>query len=132
MKPRKVGGRSTSLDGRAVLHQAADKSFVSGQELRWDEEGLCTMEDSQLATGFGGEVGNVDFSGKLMADSETQKLERKDIFQRIVEKVDWSGVGGCRWGCGSKLCQVLFFILLVVHIIHTPYQDTWWGRLFSH
>jgi len=23
-----------------------------------------------------------------MADSETQKLERKDFFQRIVEKVD--------------------------------------------
>ena len=27
------------------------------------------------------------FLGKIMADSETQKLERKD-FQRIVEKVD--------------------------------------------
>ena len=26
--------------------------------------------------------------GKFMADSETQKLERKDFFQRIVEKVD--------------------------------------------
>uniref|UniRef100_A0A8C4N240 Fucolectin tachylectin-4 pentraxin-1 domain-containing protein n=1 Tax=Eptatretus burgeri TaxID=7764 RepID=A0A8C4N240_EPTBU len=40
------------------------------------EEGLCTMEDSQSAT------------GKVMADSETQKLERKDLLQRIVEKVD--------------------------------------------
>ena len=29
-----------------------------------------------------------DFPGKIMADSETQKLERKDFFQRIVEKVD--------------------------------------------
>ena len=56
VKPRKVGGRSTSPEGRAVLHQAADKSFVSGQELRWAEEGLCTTEDSQSATGFGGEV----------------------------------------------------------------------------
>ena len=35
--------------------------------------------------------GNVTFPGKIMADSETQKLERKDFFQRIVEKVD----GGC-------------------------------------
>ena len=35
------------------------------------------MEDSQSATGFRGEVGNVTFPGKVMADSETQKLERK-------------------------------------------------------
>jgi len=27
VKPRKVGGRSTSPEGRAVLHQAADESF---------------------------------------------------------------------------------------------------------
>ena len=47
MKPRKVRGGSTSPEGRAVLHQAVDKSFVCGQELRWAEEGLCTMEDSQ-------------------------------------------------------------------------------------
>ena len=52
-----------------------DKSFVSGKELRWAEKGLCTTEDSQSATGFGGEVGNVAFPGKIMADSETQKLE---------------------------------------------------------
>ena len=61
--------------GRLVLHQAADESFVCGQELRWAEEGLCTMEDSQSVTDFGGEVGNVAFPGKIMADSETQKLE---------------------------------------------------------
>ena len=42
-------------------------------------------------TGFGGQVGNVAFPGKVMADSETQKLERKDIFSRIVEKVDGGG-----------------------------------------
>ena len=88
MKPRKVRGGNTSPEGRAVLHHAADESFVSGQELRWAEEGLCTMEDSQSATGFGGQVGNVAFPGKIMANSETQKLERKDFFSRIVEKVD--------------------------------------------
>ena len=50
------------------------------------------MEDSQSATGFGGQVGNVALPGKIMADSETQKVERKDFFQRIVEKVD-GGLG---------------------------------------
>ena len=74
MKPIKVRGRSTSPEGRAVLHQAVDESFVSGQ-LRWAEEGLCTAEDAQLAIGFGGQLGNVAFPGKIMADSETQKLE---------------------------------------------------------
>ena len=74
VKPRKVRGRSTSPEGRAVLHQAADESFACGQELRWAEEGLNT-EDSQSATGFGDQVGNVAFPGKIMADSETQKLE---------------------------------------------------------
>ena len=52
-----------------------DENFVCGQELRWAEEGLCTMEDSQLATGFGGQLGNVAFPGKIMSDSEIQKLE---------------------------------------------------------
>ena len=80
VKPREVRGRSTSPEGTAVLHQAADESFVRGQELRWAEEGLCTTEASQSATGFGGQVGNVAFPGKVMADSETQKLERKDFF----------------------------------------------------
>ena len=75
VKPRKVVGRSTNSEGRAFLHQVVDKSFVCGQELRWAEEGLCTMEDSQVVTGFGGQVGNVAFPGKIMADSETQKLE---------------------------------------------------------
>ena len=88
MKPRKVRVGSTSTEGRAVLHYAADESFVRGQELRWAEEGLCTTEDAQSATGFGGQLGNVAFPGKIMADSETQKLERKDFFKRIVEKVD--------------------------------------------
>ena len=34
------------------------------------------------------------FPGKVMADSETQKLERKDFFQRIVAKVDGGGISG--------------------------------------
>ena len=68
MKLRKERGRSTSPEGRAVLHQAADESFVCGQELRWAEEGLCTLEDSQSVTGFGGQVRNVAFPGKIVAD----------------------------------------------------------------
>ena len=44
-------------------------------------------------TDFGGQVGNMAFPGKIMAASETQKLERKDFFQRIVEKVDGGGGG---------------------------------------
>ena len=35
VKPRKVRGGSTSPEGKAVLHQAADESFVCDQELRW-------------------------------------------------------------------------------------------------
>ena len=75
MKLRKVGSRSTNPEGRAVLHRAVDESFVCGPELRWADEGLCMMEDSQSATGFGDQVGNVAFPGKIMADSEIKKLE---------------------------------------------------------
>ena len=75
MKPRKVRGGSTSPEGRAVLHQAADESFVCGQELRWAKEGLCTTEDAHSVTGFGGQLGDVAFPGKTMADGDTQKLE---------------------------------------------------------
>ena len=75
MKLRKVRGRSTSPEGRAVLDQAADESFVRGQELRCAKEGLDTTEDAQSATDFGGQLGNVAFSGNIVADSETQKLE---------------------------------------------------------
>jgi len=32
-------------------------------------------EDAQSATGFGGQLGNVAFPEKIMANSETQKLE---------------------------------------------------------
>ena len=75
VKPKKVLGGSTSPEGRAVLHQVADESFVCGQELRCAKEGLCMMEDAQSANGFGGQLGKVAFPGKIMADSETQKLE---------------------------------------------------------
>ena len=71
VKPRKVRGRSSSPEGRAVLHQAADKSFVWGQELRFAKEGLCMMLDAQSATG--------SFPGKITADRETQKLDLKDF-----------------------------------------------------
>ena len=75
VKLRKVRGGRTSPEGRAVLHLAADKSFACGQELRCAKEGLCMMEDAQSVTGFGGQLGNVAFPGKIMVDSETQKLE---------------------------------------------------------
>ena len=52
-----------------------DESFVCGQDLRWAEEGLYTMEDAQSVTGFGGQLGDVAFPGNIMADSEAQKLE---------------------------------------------------------
>ena len=52
-----------------------DESFVRDQELRCAKEGLSTMKDAQSATGFGGQLGNVAFPGKIVADSETHKLE---------------------------------------------------------
>ena len=51
---------------------------------------------AQWRTGFGAQLGIVAFPGKIMADSETQKLERKNFFKMIVEKVD--GAGGARGG----------------------------------
>ena len=74
-KPRKVRGGSTSREGKAVLHQAVDESFVHGQELSCAKEVFCTTMDAQEAPGFGGQLGNVAFPGKIIADSETQKLE---------------------------------------------------------
>ena len=81
--PAEIWGRVTYLKQsrgarpvrRAVLHQAVDEIFVCGQKLRCVKVGLCMTEDAQSATGFGGQVGNVAFPGKIMADSETQKLE---------------------------------------------------------
>ena len=59
------------------------------------------------ATGFGGQVGNVAFPGKIMADSETQMLERKNFFQRIVEKVDGVGGGGVGGGFQTNLSDIV-------------------------
>ena len=59
-------------------------------------------------TSFGGLVGNVAFPGKIMADSETQKLERKDFFKGIVQKVDWGvgGGGGSKWSFWRDIVRV--------------------------
>ncbi len=92
MKPRKVR-QEHQPRGESSTPSGYGQKLLSGQELKRAEEGLCTTEDSQSATGFGGEVA---FPGKVMADSETQKLERKDFFQRIVEKVDGGGGGSKR------------------------------------
>ncbi len=46
----------------------------------------------RMPSGFGGQLGDVVFPRKIMADSETQKLERQNFLERIVEKVDG---GGC-------------------------------------
>ena len=48
---------------------------IRGQELSCAKEGLCMIEDAQSETGNGGQVGNVAFPGRIMADGETQKLE---------------------------------------------------------
>ena len=61
VKPRNVRGRSTSTNGRAILHQDADESFKCSQELRCAKEGLYMMEDSQSMTGFANQLGNVAF-----------------------------------------------------------------------
>ena len=75
VKLRKARGGSTSPEGRTVLHQAVDECFVRGQELRCAKEGLCMMENAQLATCFGGQLGDVAFPGMIMADGEAQKFE---------------------------------------------------------
>ena len=75
MKLRKVRGRSSSPNGRAVLHQVAVESSVRGQELRCAKEGLFMWEEAESVTGLGGQVRNAAFPRKIMANSETQKLE---------------------------------------------------------
>ena len=75
VKLSKMRGRGASPEGRAVLHQAVDESFVHGSELRCAKEELCITEGAQSVTDFGGQLGNVAFPGKIMADGETQKLQ---------------------------------------------------------
>ena len=106
MKLRKVRSRSTSPEGRGVLHKAVDKSFVRGQELRCAKERLGSMTDAHSSTGLVGQLVNVDFPGKIMADSETQKLEVKDFFKRVVEKVDGWGRGGFRQSFRRDIVRV--------------------------
>ena len=54
-------------------------------------------------SGFGGQLGNVAFPGNIMADSETQKLELKDFFKRIVEKIEG---GVSRWSFWRDIVRV--------------------------
>ena len=74
--------------GESSTPSGYGQKLCKWSELKRAEDRLCTTEDSQSATGFGGQVGNLAFPGKIMADGETQKLERKDFFQRFVENVD--------------------------------------------
>ena len=52
------------------------------------------------------------FPGKVMADSETQKLERKDFFQRIVEKVD----GGVQTVLLERHSESVRFVRIERHV----------------
>ena len=65
------------------------------------------------ATGFRGQVENVAFPGKIMADSEIQKLERKEFFQRIVEKVD---VGGFQMVLSKRHRENVRFVRIERHV----------------
>ena len=49
VKPRKVRGRSTSQEGRAVLYQAADESYVCGQRAQLGQG--RTLHDGGFAVG---------------------------------------------------------------------------------
>ena len=82
---------STSPEGRAVLHQAADKSFVCGQELRWAKERLCTTEDSLSATGL-----EARLKMWLSQERSWQIVRPRSLSERtsrgFFEKVDGGGV----------------------------------------
>ena len=74
MKRRKVRGENTSLRGEQYSIRLRMKALiVCSQELTCAKEGFCNMENAQLATGFVGQVVNVAFPYKIMADSEMQK-----------------------------------------------------------
>ena len=76
-----------------------------------------TLYDGGFPVGdwLGGQVRNVAFSGKIMADSETQKLERKDFFQRIVEKVDGGG-GGFQTVLSERQSESVRFVRIERHV----------------
>ena len=65
-------------------------------------------------TGAEGQLGNVAFPGKIMEHSKTQKLERKDFFQRIVEKVDG---GGFQTVCSERHCESVRFVRIDRHVL---------------
>ena len=77
------------------------------------KEGLCTTEDAQSETGFGGQLGNVAFPGKIMADSENQKLERKD-FKKIIERV--VGGGGFQTVLSERHSESVRFVKIERHV----------------
>ena len=88
-KPRKERGRCTSPEKKALLHQAADESFVLGQELSCAKEILCTTEDAQSAFAFEGQLGDVAFPGKMMAESEAQIFFMKGLLQEHCLESRW-------------------------------------------
>uniref|UniRef100_A0A8C4R5S8 Uncharacterized protein n=1 Tax=Eptatretus burgeri TaxID=7764 RepID=A0A8C4R5S8_EPTBU len=53
---------------------------------RCAKEGLYMMKDAKSANGFGGQLGDVAFTGKIMADTETQKVQEGRLF---VNSCDW-------------------------------------------
>ena len=73
-------------------------------------------------TGFGGQLGNVAwlsqaFPGKIMADNVTQKLEKKDFFKRIVEKVDVRrGAGGIQTVLLERHSESVRFVRIERHV----------------
>ena len=71
-----------------------------------------------MATGFGGQLGDVAFPGKIMADSETQTLDRKDFFQRIVEKLDGEGGGGGSKRSFQRDIVRVRFVMIERHVPH--------------
>ena len=65
-----------------------------------------------------GQVGNVAFPGKIMTDNETQKLERKDFFQKIIEKVDGEGGGGFQTVLSERHYESVRFVRIERHVPH--------------
>ena len=53
------------------------------------------------------------FPGMIMAESESQKLERKDFFQRIVEKVDG---GVCQMVLSERHSESVRFVWIERHV----------------
>ena len=67
--------------------------------------------DAQSATGFGGQLRDVAFPRKTVADSETKKLECKD-FKGIVERVN----AGVPDGLFGETCEGMPGVGLIVRV----------------